>query len=210
MIQQATVKFLIFDLGGVLIDVDVSHTVAALSVLSGRTPQDITASYKKYPDFSAYERGELSDDEFRKFIKRAFSFEADDSLLDKAWNAMISDFPLSSFSLLEKLKSDYTLAVLSNTNQIHLDFINGQFVQQKTKQHSLNEFFHKQYYSYQVRKRKPEPEIFLQVLEENDFDPAEMLFFDDRVENIEAAAALGIQTFLVGHPNHVLDYFKKL
>jgi len=210
MIRPATIKFLIFDLGGVLIDVDVNQTVAALSVLSGRTLQDITSSYKKYPEFFAYERGEMSDVEFREFIKQAFSFEADDIVLDKAWNAMITDFPLSIISLLEKLKPNYTLAVLSNTNQIHLDYINSQLVPKRTTQYSLNDFFHKHYYSHQVGKRKPEPEIYQKVLEENDFDPSETLFFDDRVDNIDAAAALGIQTFLVEHPSQVLDYFKAL
>jgi putative hydrolase of the HAD superfamily len=74
----------------------------------------------------------------------------------------------------------------------------------------LNHFFHHHYYSHQVRKRKPEPEIFRQVLEENKFRAAETLFLDDNEENIMAAATLGIQTQLIQHPDHVMDYFNAL
>jgi glucose-1-phosphatase len=200
-------KNLIFDLGGVLVDVDVQHTVAAFARLSGKTDQEIVQSYQKYPQFFAYERGELSDAEFRIFVQQVFSFQAADDVIDAAWNAMITGLPEGSLKMLEMLKQHYALAVLSNTNQIHLDYINQRILPRYSSHSSLNHYFHKHYYSHLVGKRKPEPEIYLQVLEENAIDPATTLFLDDRIENIAAAKALGIQTKLVHHPDEVFDFF---
>jgi putative hydrolase of the HAD superfamily len=74
----------------------------------------------------------------------------------------------------------------------------------------LDAYFHVAYYSHLVGKRKPEPIIFQQVLDENAFNPSETLFFDDNPENIQAAARLGIQTVLVKHPDEVLKFFNRL
>lgn len=207
MNATSTFKNLIFDLGGVLVDVDAQHTVAAFAQLSGKTDQEIIQSYQKYPQFFAYERGELSDAEFRIFVQQAFSFQAEDGVIDAAWNAMITGLPEGSLQMLEALKQNYRLAVLSNTNQIHLDYLNQTILPRYSSHASLNYYFHTHYYSHRVGKRKPEPEIYLQVLEENTFDPTESLFLDDRIENIEAAKALGIQTKLVRHPDEVYDFF---
>jgi len=200
-------KNLIFDLGGVLVEVDVHHTVAAFASLSGKTDQEIIQSYQKYPQFFAYERGELSDVEFRIFVQQAFSFQADDDVIDAAWNAMITGLPEGSLKMLDTLKQYYSLAVLSNTNQIHLDYLNQIILPRYSSHSSLNHYFHTHYYSHRVGKRKPEPEIYLQVLEENSFDPATTLFLDDRIENIEAAKALGIKTLLIRHPDEVFEFF---
>jgi glucose-1-phosphatase len=72
---------------------------------------------------------------------------------------------------------------------------------------SLDECFHKSYYSHLMRKRKPEPEIFLQVLHENDLDPAETIFLDDNADNIAGAKAVGINAVFVDKPDFILNYF---
>lgn len=200
-------KNLIFDLGGVLVDVDVQHTVTAFAQLSGKSDQEIIQSYQQYPQFFAYERGELTDAEFRVFVQQAFSFQAEDHVIDAAWNAMITGLPKDSLRMLEMLKQNFSLAVLSNTNQIHLDYLNQTILPRYSTQTTLNDYFHKHYYSHRVGKRKPDPAIYLQVLMESAFDPKKSLFLDDRIENIEAAKALGIQTKLVHHPDEVYDFF---
>jgi putative hydrolase of the HAD superfamily len=79
-----------------------------------------------------------------------------------------------------------------------------------SEQIKLDAYFHGTYYSHLVGKRKPEPIIFQQVLEENGFVPQETVFLDDNTENIQSAARLGIQTFLVKHPDGVFDFFNTL
>jgi len=201
---------LIFDLGGVIIDLSVDNTIQAICKLSGFTPQQVRLTYQKNPEFFEYERGEISDSEFRSALQRIFSFASSDKEIDTAWNAMLVDLPIAKLQLLDNLKQRFSVAVLSNTNNIHLSFVNQHMLPQVSSASSLNNYFHIHYYSHLVGKRKPEPGIFTQVLDENNFNPEQTLFFDDNKENIEAASALGIQTFLVEHPDRVLDYFRKL
>jgi glucose-1-phosphatase len=203
-------KNIIFDLGGVIIDLSVDKTVQKFAELAGKAPKEILNAYQQYPDFHAYEKGELSDQQFREALRRIFSLHHSDHELDAAWNAMLVDLPQAKLELLDKLKEKYTVSVLSNTNNIHLDYVNEKMLPRVSSRLSLNEYFHFHYYSHLVNKRKPEAEIFVQVLQERSFDPAETLFLDDNPDNVTAAKALGIQTLLVGHPRQVLEFFDRL
>lgn len=204
------VKNLIFDLGGVIIDLSPARTVDAFAALSGVGPDDVQKAYKAEPEFFAYERGEISDTEFRAAVQRILSFETTVNEFDRAWNAMLVDLPVSKLKLLEELKHQYTVTLLSNTNNIHIDFVNRVMLPPVSDKTGLNDYVHVPYYSHLMGKRKPDPEIFHQVLEENAFNPSETLFFDDSPENIQAASRLGIQTVLVKHPDQVLKFFNAL
>ncbi|MBX2945039.1 MAG: HAD family phosphatase [Cyclobacteriaceae bacterium] len=199
---------LIFDLGGVIIDLSVERTIQSICDLSGVRPDQVRHAYRTHTEFYAYERGEITDAEFRQVLQRIFSFSAPDEQIDSAWNAMLVQLPVAKLQLLDRLKKRFSVAVLSNTNNIHLSFVNQSMLPQVDAFSSLNDYFHVHYYSHLVGKRKPESQIFTQVLDENNYVPEQTLFLDDNKENIEAAAALGIQTFLVEHPDRVLDYFR--
>ncbi|MBX2963497.1 MAG: HAD family phosphatase [Cyclobacteriaceae bacterium] len=207
--QEKTFKNLIFDLGGVIIDLSVNRTIQAFCTLSGFTEQQVQQAYGEHPEFFAYERGEISDEQFRASLKRFFSIAASDEAIDHAWNAMLVGLPKAKLELLEQLGNKFSVGVLSNTNNIHLSFVNQQLLPSVSSAASLNDYFHIHYYSHLVGKRKPELEIFEQVLSENGFYPEETLFLDDNKENIEAAEALGIKTFWVKHPDSVFEFFKR-
>ncbi len=204
------VKNLIFDLGGVIIDLSPARTVDAFSALSGVVPDEVRKAYLSEPEFFAYERGEISDGEFRVAVKRILKFDTSDEVFDEAWNAMLVDLPKAKLNLLDDLRSKFRVTLLSNTNSIHLDFVNQQMLPKVSEQIKLDAYFHVAYYSHLVGKRKPEPIIFQQVLDENGFVPQETVFLDDNPENIQSAARLGIQTFLVKHPDEVFDFFNTL
>lgn len=153
-------KVIIFDLGGVLVHLSVAKTIQALAKLSGTSPQEIQEAYVKYPVFFSYERGEISDMEFRTQLRKEFSFEATDEEIDQSWNAMLLDLPHDKLQLVEKLKGKFTVFVLSNTNNIHIQYLNNIFL----KGEVLDTYFNKCYYSHEVGMRKPEPEIYQHVL----------------------------------------------
>jgi FMN phosphatase YigB (HAD superfamily) len=199
---------LIFDLGGVIIDLSVDETVKAFSWLSGLSAQQIYDRYHSHPEFLAYEKGELTDDEFREAVKRIFSFDATVEDFDRCWNAMLLGLPVKKLALLEHLRSGFSLTVLSNTNSIHLRHVDEAILPKVAHGKSLNDYFHHHYYSHLVRKRKPEPEIFIQVLDENRFEPNETLFLDDNADNIKSAKAVGLNAWLVDHPDRVFEYLK--
>lgn len=203
----SSVKNLIFDLGGVILDLSVDHTLQSFSDLSGIPKEKVQDMYVGAPGFLEYEKGLIDDDTFRNFVRQTFSINADNAAIDACWNAMLRGIPAVKLDLLLRLQGEFSVFLLSNTNAIHLDHINSTMLPGNGEQHSLDHYFHKAYYSHQMKKRKPDAEIFEQVLEENNLVPEQTLFLDDYAVNIEGAKALGIKTIHVTAPNLILDYF---
>ncbi len=201
------VKNLIFDLGGVILDLAVPRTLGGFSRLSGIAPGKVTEMFKDSEGFLHFERGTMEVDEFREFVRSLYKIKASDEQLDECWNAMLLSIPEERLQLLRKLKDKHQTFLLSNTNTIHLDFINTQVLPRLNGVASLDDYFHRTYYSHLMGTRKPEAEIFNRVLEENGLVAEETLFLDDNADNIEGAKKLGIQTAFVNTPNFILDYF---
>lgn len=203
----SSVKNLIFDLGGVILDLSVDHTLQSFTNLSGIPKEKVQEMYVEAPGFLEYEKGMMDDDTFRDFVRQTFSIKADDAAIDECWNAMLRGIPPLKLDLLLRLQREFRVFLLSNTNGIHLDHINSVMLPQNGEQNSLDRYFHKAYYSHRMKKRKPDAEIFEQVLEENHLVPEQTLFLDDYAVNIEGAKALGIKTIHVTAPNLILEYF---
>jgi len=193
-------------LGGVIIDLDVSKTHAALAGLANCSVDDFHLKVKAKAFFDDYEKGLLTDNEFRTSLRLFLNCSATDSQIDEAWNAMLLTIAGEKYTFLKELKHHYEVILLSNTNNIHLKDVN-RIVRNDTGHASLDHFFHKAYYSHLLKMRKPEPEIFQHVLKENNLEKSETLFLDDNLENIKSASSLGIQTILVTSPNMVLSLF---
>ncbi len=201
------IKNIIFDLGGVILDLSVDDTLIAFSRLSGLPQEKVREMFLSAQGFEAYEKGLMDDDAFRDFVRELYGVNVDADDIDRCWNAMLVGFPVEKLQLLNRLKSRYRVFLLSNTNGIHLNYINGVLLPEATGQNNLDSYFHAAYYSHRMMKRKPEPEIFVEVLEDNKLDAAETLFLDDNAANVEAAIGVGIQGQLVDSRNFILDYF---
>ena len=200
------IKNLVFDLGGVIINLDVSRTHRAFANLTGCAIEEVKSKISAQSFFNDYERGALNDDEFRAHLRALLKAKVTDAQLDTAWNAMLLDIPREKYQLLLKLKSSYRVFLLSNTNNIHLQAVN-KIVLNDTGHPGLGYYFHRDYYSHLMNMRKPDPEIFQHVLAENNLKAAETYFLDDNVENIDGAKSLGIQTVHITSPDRVLSLF---
>lgn len=187
-------KNIIFDLGGVLININYSLTSRAFEKLGVSNFDALFSQASQTHLFDLYEKGLITSAEFRKRIKAFLPGGIDDNTIDNAWNAMLLDFPKERLDLLQKVKLTHRTFLLSNTNEIHIQKIN-QDLNQQYGIPNLNGFFEKVYLSYGVNKRKPDAEIFEQVLSENNLKPSETLFIDDSPQHIEGAKKLGIQTY---------------
>ena len=207
MLTDRAVKNLIFDLGGVILDLSVDTSLSSFANLSGIEKSTVKRLFASSPEFELYEKGEISNEDFRAFVKKLYSIDAPDETLDACWNAMLLGFPKKKLELLETLKVKYNVYLLSNTNDIHLQHINNILLPKVNHHTSLDDFFHRAYYSHRMKKRKPDAEIFEQVLNESNFLPAETLFLDDNQSNVEGAGKLGIKTLHVVNPDMVYDYF---
>jgi HAD superfamily hydrolase (TIGR01549 family) len=201
------VKNLIFDLGGVILDLAVPQTLIGFSKLSGLSAEEVTDLFRSSEGFLDFEKGAIGEAEFRDFVRNLYHIKASDEQLDECWNAMLLTIPYEKLELLRKLKSSHRTFLLSNTNTIHLDFINQKVLPGMNGISSLDDYFHQTYYSHLMGKRKPDPEIFLQVLQENNLDPAETLFLDDNKDNVAGAQKVGLQTAYVDPPGFILQYF---
>jgi glucose-1-phosphatase len=201
------VKNLIFDLGGVILDLDVPRTITELSKLTWIEPAKVTEIFRLSPGFLEFEKGLMQEGEFRRFVRSTFDIKATDEEIDSCWNAMLLTIPPARLDLLTILKEKYKTFLLSNTNTIHLDYINNKILPAMDGVVTLDDYFHKTYYSHLMKKRKPEAKIFLQVLEENGLEASETLFLDDNADNIEGAKKVGLKTAFVNTNNFILDYF---
>jgi glucose-1-phosphatase len=207
--RDSNIKNIIFDLGGVILDLSVDHTLQSFSALSGIDQQTVEKIFVSTPEFFLYEKGQLTDAEFRDFVKKVYRMSATDEQLDASWNAMLRGMPIKKLELLDHLRSKYNVFLLSNTNNIHHEYINKVMMPAVSPGRPLEDFFHRAYYSHKMKMRKPDAEIFEQVLDENNLVAAETLFLDDNASNITGAAGVGIQTVFVDSPNLMLEYFNE-
>ena len=208
MKHNPSIKNLIFDLGGVILDLSVDQTMEQFSALSGLDKQRVKDLYASTPGFEEYEKGLMNDQDFRDFVRAVFSVNSSDEEIDTCWTAMLLGLPIRKLNLLQSLKKNFSVYLLSNTNNIHLNYINQIMLPGITHPgNSLDSYFHRAYYSHIMKKRKPNADIFEQVLNENSLLAHETLFLDDNLPNIEGAKQLGIQTVHVVTSDLILNYF---
>jgi len=206
-LTDKSIKTLIFDLGGVILDLSIDHTLEAFTALSKFDKSQVLKIFASSHGFELYEKGGMTDSAFRNFIREVYASEASDSEIDRCWNAMLRGIPEGKLKLLKRLMLSHQVILLSNTNTIHLNHINQVILPKVADVQSLDPYFHKTYYSHLMRKRKPDAEIFEQVLHENDLVPEHTLFLDDNEMNIKGANAVGIKTVHVTTPDLILEYF---
>ena len=146
--------------------------------------------------FTRLETGSISEADFFARIRETIPNPVSDAQIETAWNAMLLQFRIESLNCLEELAANFNIFLLSNTNSIHFRAFRHQFTRE-TGRPSLDNYFQKTWYSHLVRLRKPEQEIYEFVLGNAGISAAETLFIDDSINNIEAAAAMGISTKLL-------------
>jgi putative hydrolase of the HAD superfamily len=201
------IKNIIFDLGGVILNIDYYLTIEAFKKLGIDNFNELFSQANQNILFDDIDKGKMTSEQFRKELKNLLGKQIDDVEIDEAWNALLLDLPIKRLELLMTLKKTFRTFLLSNNNQIHLDEIN-KYLKRKFGITDLSGYFEKMYFSHIVGLRKPDEEFFNLVLRENNLNPEETLFIDDSVQHIEAAKKLGIKTHLIdGEKETILDYF---
>lgn len=190
---MSAIRNIIFDLGGVILDLDFSRTINAFTELGVAEFESIFNPPQQSPLFDRFEKGLISDEEFFLSLKEQLNLSQPISELEQAWNAMLLGIPNHRLQLLRDYKLRYQTFLLSNTNTSHIksfanDLPNGY------GQNHWEPYFHRAYYSCDINLSKPDPEIFCFVLENDGLIPEETLFIDDTLINLQSAQRLGIQT----------------
>jgi HAD superfamily hydrolase (TIGR01509 family) len=185
------IKNIIFDLGGVLINIEPGRSHAALKRFAGPRNIELQRDAAAANIFQEYERGVLDSNQFRNFFRSYVEGEVNDERIDLAWNAMLMDIPNSRIDLLLELRKQYRIFLLSNTNEIHMTRINH-YINAVYGLSSFDRIFEQVYLSYEMGTRKPEAAIYERVFSENNLLLEETLFIDDSEENVAGARKAGL------------------
>ncbi|MBL7699769.1 MAG: HAD family phosphatase [Chitinophagaceae bacterium] len=185
------IKNIIFDLGGVILNIDFKKTYEAFHLIGLKDFWQYINQFHISDLFLKYEIGQIDDLEFIDNVAKLSDAPMSKDKIVQAWNALLLDFPKERIELLKKIKSKYRTFLLSNTNSLHLQEYNERLHNEQGVY--LEDLFEKTYYSHVIKMRKPHAEIFELVLNENNLKPSETLFIDDTYSNFEEAQRLGIQ-----------------
>jgi FMN phosphatase YigB (HAD superfamily) len=204
------IKNIIFDYGNVIFMLDFAASKRAWQELGVLDPDTFYSHQSQDRIFTDFESGDVEPAEFRDYIRRILRKpDLTDEQIDHAWNSLLVGVPEGNHELLLGLKSKYRVFLLSNNNSIHYKYIMD-YLKKEFGFEGNEHLFEKTYYSHLVNKRKPNEDIFKQVLEENDLNPAETLFIDDSPQHIATAKKLGINTYLMTAPDSIQGLFGRL
>lgn len=190
---------IIFDLGNVILDIDYQSTIKAFEKIGIENASILYSKSSQTKIFDQLETGKITKEDFILEIQKIIP-KASKSEIINAWNAIIKDLPESRIDILKNLKDKFSIFLLSNTNSIHIDYI-----VKKIGEGKYDEFynlFDKVYYSHEVKLRKPDPNIFKLVINENNLKIKNTLFIDDSIQHINSAKKLGLQTY---HLNNSIE-----
>ncbi len=207
MKKYSCFKNIIFDFGGVLLNINPELVVNQFQKLGLKDADFIIESYTNNGLFDRLEKGVISPEEFRAEIRKNLNKNVTDQQIDNAWNAMLLDLPAERLALLKELRKNHRLYLLSNTNVIHWECYT-KYVR-NTYGEELNAFFDNTYFSHNMNLRKPSKEIYTTVLEKEKLCASDTLFIDDLLENVEAAKSVGMSAhFLdINNGETILDLF---
>lgn len=202
------IKNIIFDLGDVILNIDVPIASKSFADLSGREQSEILTIFKESEVFRQFETGLMDEPTFRNYVREILNFpDLSDDAIDTAWNSLLLDLPPERVELLKKLATRYRLFLLSNTSSIHITQVN-KILEASTGVERLEDLFETVFLSYEMGLMKPDTRIYQEVLDKAGLKAEETLFLDDNADNIRGAGQLGIETIHVQKPVTILEYLK--
>ena len=204
---MAVPKAIIFDLGNVLLPIDLDKTYAAFSAYSSLSKEEIGSIIIDNQLWVHYESGKQSDIEFREFLRSRLDLTISDFEFDEAFSALLLNFQEGIYEWIASLQSTYHLILLSNTSSIHAERFTK--VSLGPMGENLFSLFHHVYYSFEMGLVKPDPAIYHRVLTEQGFSPSQVLFFDDNLANINSAKSIGIDSYLID-PNRTFIQIQEI
>lgn len=200
MLRFPHIKNIIFDFGGVILDIDFKLSNMEFKKFGINNLEDLYFQAQESRLFEKLEKDEISPADFCAEIRILSGKVVNDEKIYSAWNALLLGYKRERFELLEAIKKHYRSFLLSNTNIIHYNHYLAQ-LQHEYGYKDFSQLFEKAYFSHQLKMKKPDKEIYEFVLSANNLNPEVTLFIDDSKINIEAAAELGIQTYLLDAEN---------
>ncbi|MFA5973676.1 MAG: HAD family phosphatase [Lentimicrobiaceae bacterium] len=206
VIQSSKIKNLIFDLGGVLLNINPLLSLLELEKISGISKDELIVKFVSEKIFEKFDTGSLNPAQFRSKLCQILNCSVSDSEIDRTWNELLLDFPLPRVELLQQLRKNYRVFLLSNTNSIHFDHYTHEFYEKYGIR--MADLFDKLFLSYEIGIHKPDAGIYTYVLQHAHINPSESVFIDDSLPNIEAAFRQGITGIHIQTGDDVTHFFE--
>ncbi len=201
------IRNIIFDLGGVLLNIDPKKTIEAFGKLGMKQLVGDKGLSYDHEIFYQMEQGKITPEEFRNGVRQLLPKEVSDDEIDAAWTAMLLDFPAIRVDLLKNLRKDFKIYLFSNTNAIHVEKFHSIFRNQHGFE--VSTLFEKDFYSNEIGYRKPSPESYQEIIRLSGISPEESLFIDDSLPNVESAIACGLKGFWLEPGQKVEEIFQE-
>jgi len=192
------IKNIIFDFGGVICDLDISRTERKFREFGPVKAAEKVSKEESDRRFARlveqFETGKISSQEFRDIIRNHYQTPPTDEMIDETWNALLVSIPVERIRLLESIRNQYRIFLLSNSNEIHYQHYLQDY-RIKTGLQDFQDLFEKAYFSFMIHLSKPGKEIFEYVLNDSRLDPTQTLFIDDTLKHVETARNMGIKGY---------------
>ena len=190
------IKHIIFDLGGVILNIDYQLTSKAFKQLGVNNFDELYSQKEQIQLFDELETGKIDNNAFFDRFNVLLNTSLSHQQIEVAWNAMLLDWPIRRLQILQQLQNQFDLFLLSNTNSIH----EAAFTKSLEQTHGLSSialFFDNAYFSHRLGLRKPDTRTFEHILQKHQLNPSETLFIDDSIQHINAADSIGIKTIFL-------------
>lgn len=199
--QSEAPEALLFDLGGVLIDIDFERALAFWSSFSSMPVKELRRSFSADAEYEAHERGELHEADYFDYLARKLKLNASQSQIREGWNSIFVAEISETRALVESLRGTVRCYAFTNTNATHMQAWSQRFP-------AVVRAFHRVFASHELGLRKPERAAFECICASIGVAAGRVLFFDDLPENVSAANESGLQAVLVRSPGDVSSALK--
>ena len=201
---MSQIRNIIFDLGGVILNIDLKRTELAFAELGVGNFKEYYTLQTATPLFEDLELGRITPKIFYNEFRKLANLPLTDEQIRTAWNALLVDFPPERIDWLKNIKSKYNIFLLSNTNEIHHQVFTKMF-EEEVGGGKFDDQFIKAYYSFRIGLRKPSKESYEAIMKKERLTAAETLFIDDSLQNIGGAASVGLQTCYLPSPHTITE-----
>ena len=167
--KSKNIKTIIFDFGGVILDIDPQITIKEFQKMGFKDVAKTKSKEFIEDIIRKFERGIYTPEVFRKKLRAFLELEVSDQKLDDAWNALIYDIPAERIEILEQVKKNYQMLLLSNSNEIHYDLY-VRDLQLRFGYREFDELFDKAYFSFDMHLSKPDPEVYEFIINQHDLE----------------------------------------
>jgi len=196
------IKNLIFDMGNVIVDVEVPVTYRAFAKLAGISEEQSTAIFEEKQFYFNLEIGKNDTATFRNLLRASFGNQLTDNEIDTAWCAMLQYLPKERLDRIQQLGKSYRVFLLSNTNSIHMKEV---IHKASLLGYDFLGLFEEPFFSFEMGFMKPDSRFYTEALKKADLKAEETLFIDDNFDNIESAKTVGIKTVWINPLGSTLE-----